>query len=85
MLMQRCWHSSPGRSRHSSWSSPGRLLGSSVSVPSDRASRLASSASETGVVVCAHDGSQVSRSKWQRPQALRKSDQVLTRAFCVLS
>lgn len=50
MLMHRCWQSSPGSSKHSSWSSPGRLLGSSVSVPSDRASRLATSASETGVV-----------------------------------
>ena len=47
MLMQRCWQSSPGSIRHSSWSSPGRLLGSSASVPSDRASRLAISISET--------------------------------------
>lgn len=48
--MQRCWQSSPGSIRHSSWSSPGRLLGNSASVPSDRASRLAISVSETGVV-----------------------------------
>lgn len=50
MLMQRCWQSSPGSIRHSSWSSPGRLLGSSASVPSDKASRLPISVSETGVV-----------------------------------
>lgn len=67
MLMHRCWHSSPGRSRHSSWSSPGRLLGSSVSVPSDRASRLANSASETGAGVRAHDESQAGPREWLRP------------------
>lgn len=85
MLMHRCWHSSPGRSRHSSWSSPGRLLGSSVSVPSDRASRLVNSASETGAGVHAHDETQAGPSKWLGPQALRKPDQVFTRTFCVLS
>lgn len=48
MLMQRCWHSTPGSSRHSSRSSPGRLLGSSLSRPRDKASRLPSCASDTG-------------------------------------